>query len=163
MQCRHRDSVRNATPCPPRQPRAARGLLHPQFDARHPRDAMSPSGNCAPREAYFSRRATPARVRCRPHPPRDVRTRAMPPPPAPRPRAPARRCPSGASREEIDAVIAKAKEKGRVALIYLESPANPTNQLVDVEAVSAARPPRPPSRDPSLGAPLRPLEPDPAL
>jgi methionine-gamma-lyase len=47
--------------------------------------------------------------------------------------------PSGASREEIDAIIAKAKEKGRVALIYLESPANPTNQLVDVEAVAAAR------------------------
>ncbi len=46
---------------------------------------------------------------------------------------------SGASREEIDAVIAKAKEKGRVALIYLESPANPTNQLVDVQAVAAAR------------------------
>jgi methionine-gamma-lyase len=47
--------------------------------------------------------------------------------------------PSGASREEIDAVIAKGKEKGRVSLIYLESPANPTNQLVDVEAVVAAR------------------------
>jgi len=47
--------------------------------------------------------------------------------------------PSGASREEIDDVIARAKEKGRVALIYLESPANPTNQLVDVEAVTAAR------------------------
>jgi methionine-gamma-lyase len=47
--------------------------------------------------------------------------------------------PSGASREEIDAVIANAKAKGRVALIYLESPANPTNQLVDVEAVTAAR------------------------
>ena len=47
--------------------------------------------------------------------------------------------PSGATREEIDAVIAAAKEKGRVALIYLESPANPTNQLVDVEAVAAAR------------------------
>lgn len=47
--------------------------------------------------------------------------------------------PSGATREEIDAVIAKAKEKGRVSLIYLESPANPTNQLVDVEAVAAAR------------------------
>ena len=47
--------------------------------------------------------------------------------------------PSGASREEIDAVISKAKEKGRVSLIYLESPANPTNQLVDVEAVAAAR------------------------
>jgi methionine-gamma-lyase len=47
--------------------------------------------------------------------------------------------PSGATREEIDAVIAKANEKGRVSLIYLESPANPTNQLVDVEAVAAAR------------------------
>src|SRR5204863_1596671 len=39
----------------------------------------------------------------------------------------------------IDQAIAKGKEKGRVALIYLESPANPTNQLVDVEAVAAAR------------------------
>ena len=47
--------------------------------------------------------------------------------------------PSGASREQIDAVIADAKAKGRVSLIYLESPANPTNQLVDVEAVAAAR------------------------
>ncbi|HEU5066735.1 MAG TPA: cystathionine gamma-synthase family protein [Sphingomicrobium sp.] len=46
---------------------------------------------------------------------------------------------AGATREEIDAVLAKAKEMGRVALIYLESPANPTNQLVDVEAVAAAR------------------------
>ena len=35
--------------------------------------------------------------------------------------------------------MAKAKAKGRVALIYLESPANPTNVLVDVEAVHAAR------------------------
>jgi methionine-gamma-lyase len=47
--------------------------------------------------------------------------------------------PSGATRTEIDEVIARAKEKGRVALIYLESPANPTNVLVDVEAVTAAR------------------------
>src|SRR4051812_15498059 len=47
--------------------------------------------------------------------------------------------PSGATREEIDAAIAKGKDKGRVSLIYLESPANPTNQLVDVEAVAAAR------------------------
>jgi methionine-gamma-lyase len=47
--------------------------------------------------------------------------------------------PSGATREEIDAAIAKGKEKGRISLIYLESPANPTNMLVDVEAVSAAR------------------------
>jgi len=47
--------------------------------------------------------------------------------------------PAGATREEIDDVLARAKEKGRVSLIYLESPANPTNQLVDVEAVAAAR------------------------
>jgi methionine-gamma-lyase len=47
--------------------------------------------------------------------------------------------PSGATREEIDDVIARAKATGRVALIYLESPANPTNQLVDVEAVRGAR------------------------
>jgi methionine-gamma-lyase len=46
--------------------------------------------------------------------------------------------PSGATREEIKAAIAKGKEKGRVSLVYLESPANPTNQLVDVEAVRAA-------------------------
>jgi methionine-gamma-lyase len=43
--------------------------------------------------------------------------------------------PSGATREEIDAAIAKGKAKGRVSLVYLESPANPTNMLVDVEAV----------------------------
>jgi methionine-gamma-lyase len=47
--------------------------------------------------------------------------------------------PSGSTREEIAAVIDAAKAKGRVAMIYLESPANPTNQLVDVEAVKAAR------------------------
>jgi methionine-gamma-lyase len=47
--------------------------------------------------------------------------------------------PSGSTREEIDAVIAAARERGRVAMIYLESPANPTNALVDVEAVRAAR------------------------
>ncbi len=47
--------------------------------------------------------------------------------------------PSGASREEIDSTIERAKGMGRIALIYLESPANPTNQLVDVEAVAAAR------------------------
>jgi methionine-gamma-lyase len=47
--------------------------------------------------------------------------------------------PSGATGEEIAAVIEAAKAKGRVAMIYLESPANPTNQLVDVEAVRAAR------------------------
>jgi len=47
--------------------------------------------------------------------------------------------PAGATREEIDQVIAKARGMGRVSLIYLESPANPTNALVDVEAVHAAR------------------------
>jgi methionine-gamma-lyase len=46
--------------------------------------------------------------------------------------------PAGATREEIDAVMAKAAT-GNVALIYLESPANPTNALVDVEAVAASR------------------------
>jgi methionine-gamma-lyase len=46
--------------------------------------------------------------------------------------------PAGATREEIDAVMKKAAE-GRVSLIYLESPANPTNALVDVEAVAASR------------------------
>ena len=47
--------------------------------------------------------------------------------------------PAGATRDELDRVMAAAKAKGRVALIYLESPANPTNALVDVEAVHAAR------------------------
>ena len=47
--------------------------------------------------------------------------------------------PAGATQEEIAAVIEAAKAKGRLSLIYLESPANPTNALVDVEAVRAAR------------------------
>lgn len=47
--------------------------------------------------------------------------------------------PSGATGEEIAAVVEAAKAKGRVAMIYLESPANPTNALVDVEAVRAVR------------------------
>ncbi|MBA2918523.1 cystathionine gamma-synthase family protein [Sphingomonas sp. MAH-20] len=46
--------------------------------------------------------------------------------------------PAGATRDEIDAVMKKAAE-GTVSLIYLESPANPTNALVDVEAVAASR------------------------
>jgi methionine-gamma-lyase len=46
--------------------------------------------------------------------------------------------PAGATREEIDAVLTQASA-GRVALIYLESPANPTNALVDIEAVAASR------------------------
>lgn len=52
--------------------------------------------------------------------------------------------PAGATREELDAVLERAKDQaanqsGKVAMIYLESPANPTNALVDVEAVKAAR------------------------
>lgn len=52
--------------------------------------------------------------------------------------------PAGATREELDDILTRAKtlaaEKGgKVALVYLESPANPTNALVDVEAVRAAR------------------------
>ncbi len=46
--------------------------------------------------------------------------------------------PAGATRAEIDTVLGKAAS-GNVALIYLESPANPTNALVDVEAVAASR------------------------
>ncbi len=47
--------------------------------------------------------------------------------------------PAGATQPEIEAVMAAAKARGRVAAIYLESPANPTNALVDVEAVRDAR------------------------
>ncbi len=52
--------------------------------------------------------------------------------------------PAGASREELDAVMVKAKRQaeaqgGEVPLIYLESPGNPTNALVDIEAVRDAR------------------------
>nr|WP_243450668.1 cystathionine gamma-synthase family protein [Polymorphobacter glacialis] len=47
--------------------------------------------------------------------------------------------PAGATQPEIEKVIEAAKAKGRIAAIYLESPANPTNALVDVEAVFAAR------------------------
>ncbi|WP_431468970.1 cystathionine gamma-synthase family protein [Sphingosinithalassobacter sp. LHW66-3] len=46
--------------------------------------------------------------------------------------------PADASPEEIEQVLRRAGDS-RVALIYLESPANPTNMLVDVEAVAAAR------------------------
>ena len=46
---------------------------------------------------------------------------------------------AGASPEQISETLAAAKAKGRLALIYLESPANPTNALVDVEAVRDAR------------------------
>jgi methionine-gamma-lyase len=47
--------------------------------------------------------------------------------------------PAGATEDEIAAVVEQAKGKGRVPLIYLESPANPTNALVDVQAVARVR------------------------
>ncbi|MES2147212.1 MAG: cystathionine gamma-synthase family protein, partial [Pseudomonadota bacterium] len=52
--------------------------------------------------------------------------------------------PAGATRADIDKAIATARTMakeagGTVSLIYLESPANPTNALVDVEAVRDAR------------------------
>jgi methionine-gamma-lyase len=46
--------------------------------------------------------------------------------------------PAGATEDEIADTIARAKAMGRVPLIYLESPANPTNALVDVQAVRRA-------------------------
>ena len=52
--------------------------------------------------------------------------------------------PAGASREQLDDVMRRAKamaekQGGEVPLIYLESPGNPTNALVDIEAVRDAR------------------------
>jgi methionine-gamma-lyase len=47
--------------------------------------------------------------------------------------------PAGAAPDEIAAALSKAAALGPIAMIYLESPANPTNSLVDVEAVKAAR------------------------
>ncbi len=52
--------------------------------------------------------------------------------------------PAGATREVIEDTLTRAKAQaatngGKVCMIYLESPANPTNALVDVEAVKAAR------------------------
>lgn len=47
--------------------------------------------------------------------------------------------PAGATREEIDQALQRARALGPIAAIYLESPANPTNALVDVQAVRAAR------------------------
>src|SRR3546814_14270600 len=48
--------------------------------------------------------------------------------------------PAAATREEIDAILARAQTRaddkgGKVALVYLESPANPTHAPVDLAAV----------------------------
>lgn len=44
--------------------------------------------------------------------------------------------PAGASPQEIEEVLSRASG-GRVPLIFVESPSNPTNALVDIEAVRA--------------------------
>ncbi|MEH6827347.1 cystathionine gamma-synthase family protein [Parasphingorhabdus sp.] len=52
--------------------------------------------------------------------------------------------PAGAAPSEVAAMLEQARAQaaangGKVAIIYLESPANPTNALVDIEGVAAAR------------------------
>jgi len=52
--------------------------------------------------------------------------------------------PAGAEPQAIVEALARgkalaARQGGKLAMVYLESPANPTNALVDIEAVSAAR------------------------
>jgi methionine-gamma-lyase len=52
--------------------------------------------------------------------------------------------PAGATQDEIAVMLEQAKalaasKGGKLALIYLESPANPTNALVDIQGVAAAR------------------------
>ncbi len=52
--------------------------------------------------------------------------------------------PAGANPGEVAVMLERAKQQaaengGKVAMIYLESPANPTNALVDVEGVAAAK------------------------
>src|ERR1041384_5748621 len=47
--------------------------------------------------------------------------------------------PAGATEDEIAAVVDRARSMGRVPLTYLDSPANPTNALVDAQGVARAR------------------------
>ncbi|MEM8917302.1 MAG: cystathionine gamma-synthase family protein [Pseudomonadota bacterium] len=52
--------------------------------------------------------------------------------------------PAGASPDEVAAILEQAKSQadangGKVAIVYLESPANPTNALVDIEGITEAR------------------------
>ena len=44
----------------------------------------------------------------------------------------------GLSRSQIDAALEAAAARGRVGLFYVETPANPTNALIDFAAVQAA-------------------------
>jgi methionine-gamma-lyase len=44
---------------------------------------------------------------------------------------------AGASREEMEAALAKARATGPLGMIYLETPANPSNALVDIALCAA--------------------------
>jgi cystathionine beta-lyase/cystathionine gamma-synthase len=44
----------------------------------------------------------------------------------------------GLSRAQMDAALEQAATRGRVGLFYIETPANPTNALIDLAAVGAA-------------------------
>lgn len=44
----------------------------------------------------------------------------------------------GLSRAQMDAALEEAAARGRVGLFYIETPANPTNALIDLAAVRAA-------------------------
>lgn len=56
--------------------------------------------------------------------------------------------PAGADDATVAAALRAAAKLGRIALIYLESPANPTNMLVDIEAVRRLRDELCPARPP---------------
>ncbi len=45
--------------------------------------------------------------------------------------------PAGAGREALDAALAEGDRAERLAMIYVETPANPTNRLVDIGACAA--------------------------
>ncbi len=52
--------------------------------------------------------------------------------------------PAGASPDKVAGILEQAKSQadangGKVAIVYLESPANPTNALVDIEGICEAR------------------------
>ena len=46
---------------------------------------------------------------------------------------------AGATRADVDAALAKRSKDGKLAMVYLETPANPTNALVDIAHVRGDR------------------------
>jgi len=47
--------------------------------------------------------------------------------------------PAAASLDAVKTLLQEVRSKGRIGAIYLESPANPTNDLVDIEGIVALR------------------------